>query len=238
MYISINNVYFSFMDTFIWFMFNFLTAKNRPYFQLNMDTHGRRSHIYLLQLCIWIVFLYFVYSHDHWYQSWVSSKIWLLLILLCSNPYISNMYILNQSPRLPYHTICVTYLDYISPLLVYSNFPLNFKTGGCWNLLESPPSRIPLIELSQKWTQIPFIILNDEYVIWICNQPTIDVNPQPNFYYVLTLYHTRSCHELHLLWIPSNKPTTYLEPILYLVPSGYEPFMQVFNIFSFFCDYG
>ena len=37
-------------------MFCFMTAGTRRDFQCNMDTYGRISHIYLLQLCIWLIY--------------------------------------------------------------------------------------------------------------------------------------------------------------------------------------
>ena len=41
-------------------------------------------------------------------------------------------------------------------ILLCINFPLTTKLVGCCNMLESSPARIPLIELSHKWTQILF----------------------------------------------------------------------------------
>ena len=46
----------------------FLTTKNRPYFQLNVDTYYVIIHIYILQLLIWILFLF------RW-QPWLTSTI-------------------------------------------------------------------------------------------------------------------------------------------------------------------
>ena len=54
-------------------MFYFLTANNMPVFQWNVDTYGRRRHIYLLQLYICIIYI-FIDSHDFRAQSRVSSK--------------------------------------------------------------------------------------------------------------------------------------------------------------------
>ena len=72
------------------------------------------------------------------------------------------MYILDLNSKLPSHTICVTYFYSIYLIIVCVNCPLTSKTGGCWNLLESSPDRIPFIELSQKWARILFIILNSK----------------------------------------------------------------------------
>ena len=52
-----------FTDTIIWKMFCFLTAENKPAFQKNVDMHGGRSHLYLLQVCIWLIFC-FIDIHD------------------------------------------------------------------------------------------------------------------------------------------------------------------------------
>ena len=94
---------------------------------------------------------------------------------------------MDQNPRLSPHTIGVKYLDYISPIIVCGNFPLALKIGKCFNLSESTPYKILLIELSQKSTQILFIISNYKLVIWICSQSRIDVNSQSNLYDILTL---------------------------------------------------
>ena len=76
---------------FIWLMFRFVTTKTRPDFQLNMDTYGGRSHLYFLQLYIWIIFC-FIGRHDQQEQSYISSKVRILFILSRLNPYIYQMY--------------------------------------------------------------------------------------------------------------------------------------------------
>ena len=82
-------------------------------------------------------------------------------------------------------------MGYILLLLICVYLPLTSKTGWCWNLLESSPARIPLIELSHKWTWILFIIINSKLGIWVFGQPIINANSQSNLYDVLTLEHTR-----------------------------------------------
>ena len=59
-----------------------------------------------------------------------------------------------------------------------------------WNLLESTPARITLIESINKWNQILFIISNYKLEIWICSQPRKDINSQSNLYDILTLDYT------------------------------------------------
>ena len=115
----------------------------------------------------------------------------MLFILLRSNPYISNFYILNPNPRLSYHTVGVTYSDYISLLLVCGDCPLTSNTGRCWNLLESTPSRITLIKSIHKRTRSLFIISNSKHGIWIFSQPRIYPNSRSNLYDVLTIDHKR-----------------------------------------------
>ena len=66
--------------------------------------------------------------------------------------YVSNLYILDQNPRLSSYMIGVTYSDYIPLLLICGDCPLTSKMGGCSNMLESTPSMIPLIKSSHKWT--------------------------------------------------------------------------------------
>ena len=134
MSVEVMSVY-CFMDTSIWFLFCIVTTDSRPDFQWNMDTFDGRRMIYLLQLCIWIIFC-FIDSRDIWVQSQVSLKAQLLFIFFCSNPYISKFYSIDLNSRLPPHTIYVVYLDYILPLLLCVHFPLTYKMGGCWNLLE------------------------------------------------------------------------------------------------------
>ena len=107
--------------------------------------------------------------------------------LLHSNQYFSNQYILDQNLRLSSYRIGVTYSDYISIILLCGDCPLNSRTGGCWNLLESTPARITLIKSSHKWTQILFIISNSKLGIWLCRQPRIDIKSQSKFYDVLTI---------------------------------------------------
>ena len=106
--------------------------------------------------------------------------------LLRTNQYVSNQYILDLNPRLSSYTIGVTYLDYISLLLVCGDCSLTLKGGVCWNLLESTPDSTPLIKWSHKWNEMLFIISNIKLGIWLCSQPIIDINSQSNFYDVLT----------------------------------------------------
>ena len=172
-------------------MSHLLTADNMPGFQWNMNTYGGRSHIYLLQLCVWLILAYW----HPWRPSTITGVIkrTAFVYLLCSNQYVSNLYILDRNPRLSSSTIGVTYSDYILLLFVCVNCPLTSKTGVCWNLPESTPARIPLIKSSHKWTQILSIIPNYKIGIWLCIQPRIDLNSQSNFYDVLTLDHTSTC---------------------------------------------
>ena len=70
----------------------------------------------------------------------------------------------------------------------------NYKFIGIfWNLLESSPVRILLIELSYKWTRLIFIVSNSKLRFRNFSQPIIDANSQSNLYDVLTLDHTRLC---------------------------------------------
>ena len=108
------------------------------------------------------------------------------IIHVYTDQYVSNLYILEQNPKLSSYTIGVTYSDYISLLLLCGDCPLTLMTGECWNLLESTPATIPLIKSSHKWNRILFIISNTKLGIWICSQPIIDLNSQSNFYDVLT----------------------------------------------------
>ena len=92
-----------------------------------------------------------------------------------------------------------------------------------------------MIESRHKWTQILFIISNPKLEIYICSQPTIDVNSQSNLYNIIFLDHTRLFTELHLLWSPTNLQNTYSEKIIYLVPPGYGTFVVVLRKFLFLC---
>ena len=57
-------------------------------------------------------------------------------------------------------------------------------------MLELSPAKIPFIGLGAQMDPENFIIPNLKLVIWICSQPTIDVNSQYKFYGVITLEHT------------------------------------------------
>ena len=160
-------------------MSHLLTADNRPEFQWNVNTYVGRSRIYLLQLCVWLIYC-LIDIHDGRAQSQVSSKRTHFVYLLRPNQYVSNMYILDRNPRLSSYTIGVTYLDYILIILVCGNCTLPSKTGGCWNLLESTLARIPLIKSSHKWTRILFIISNSKLGIWLCSQHRIYLNSKHN----------------------------------------------------------
>ena len=144
-----NSCLYIFTVKIICIMFFFLNPNNRAAFQWNVDTYGNRSHSYILRLCIWLICC-FIDSHDSQAQSRVSSKGHILFILLCSNPHISSLLILNQNPRLSSHTIGVMHSNYFLLLLVSGDCPLTTKMGVCWNLLESTPARIPLIDSSHK----------------------------------------------------------------------------------------
>ena len=63
----------------IWLIYHLLNADNRPVFQWIMDTYEERSHLYLLQLCTWIIYC-LIDIHDGQAQSQVSSKGQLLFI--------------------------------------------------------------------------------------------------------------------------------------------------------------
>ena len=114
------------------------------------------------------------------------------------------------------------YSVYFSVHFLSQRMSLNF-----WNMLESTPARINLIESSHIWTRIIFIISNSKLGIWLCSNPIIDLNSQSNLYDVLTLDHTRI--------FPTNIQTTHSEHILHLVPPGYDPFTQVLRNFLFLC---
>ena len=60
-------------------------------------------------------------------------------------------------------------------------------------MLESTPTRIPLIKSSHKWTQMLFIISDPKLGIWLCSKARIDLNSKSKFNDVLTLDHTRPC---------------------------------------------
>ena len=150
--------------------------------------------LYIFHCCLFGLH-FFVDIHDHLEKSQMSSKWHILFVLLRPNPYVSNMCILDQNSRLPSHTICVTYLDYISLLLICGNFPLTLNMVVCWNMLESYPYRIPLIDSSQKWTRIIFIISNSKLGKYLCSQPTIK--------YVVCRFsglHSRQSSENNILW--------------------------------------
>ena len=136
---------------------------------------------------------------------------------------------MDQNSMLSSYTIGVTYSDYILLIIVFGDFPITSKTGGCWNLLESNPARIPLIKLSHKLTRILFIILNSKLGIWLCSQHRIYLNSKSNFCDVLTrpykylsnTLHKTTCteHNLHLvshLVSPQIRTSTSLNKLIRL----------------------
>ena len=110
-----------------------------------------------------------------WKLHRLIQKINLLFISFLFNPYILHMYILDRNSMLPSHSIYVKFFNYILIILICVNFPLNSKMKRCWDLLESSPSRIPLIGFSHKWTWILFIISKYKLVIWFFSQTIVDV---------------------------------------------------------------
>ena len=107
---NIINIYI-FTDTFIRIMFHLLTAENSPDFNWKVDMYGVISHLYIIQLCIFLIF-FLIDSHDQWAQSRVSSKGQIFSILLHLIPCFSNLYIIDRkNSRLPSRTVCATYLD-------------------------------------------------------------------------------------------------------------------------------
>ena len=132
-----------FTNMIIGIMFSLVTTKTSPDFQWNAGTYGGISHLYFLQLCICLISC-FVDIHEHQAQSWISSKLHLLFILLCLNSYLSNLYILDQNSKLPSHTICVLHLVIFIFFLHMAIFHLLWIQeyfGVCWNLWNPMPER-------------------------------------------------------------------------------------------------
>ena len=151
----------------------------------DVATYGRIIHVYIFSRTVISLMSHLLTADNRPGFLW-NVDTYAFVYLLRSDQYVSNQYILDRNTRLSSYMIGVTYSDYISLLLVCGYFPLTSKRGVCCNLLESTPSRIPLIKSGHKWTQILFIISNSKLGIWICSQPRIDLNSQSNFYYVLT----------------------------------------------------
>ena len=156
-------------------------------FHWNMDMYGVISQIFILQLFIWLIsFSLTAMTSEHNHMCCRKHR---FCFLFLSNPYILNMYIIGLNSRLQSQTIYVTYLDYIFPLLLCVNFPLAFKMGRFWNILESSPAKIPLIELSHKRTRILFYYL--EFQTW-----NMDFQPAYNI-----------CKfSIQLIWCSDSRP--------------------------------
>ena len=148
--------------------------------QSDVATYGGRSHLYLLQLWIWLIYC-FIDIHDGWAQSQVSSK-WQILFIYYVRINMSQICTFWTKIQGYHITRLVWFTRIIFRFFSYlGNCPLNSKTGGCWNLLESTPARIPLINSSHKWTRILFIISNSKLEIWLCSQPRIDLNSKSKY---------------------------------------------------------
>ena len=119
-------------------MSRFFTADNRPVFQWNMDIYGRISNLYLLQLCFELIY-FFIDIHDGRAQSWVSSKVQILLTYYfqINMSQICTLYTKIQGyhlTRLVWRTrIIFRFFSYvaISHLLQRQE-----DVGICWNYLQ------------------------------------------------------------------------------------------------------
>ena len=133
-----------------------------------MDNYGGISHIYLLHLCIWIICC-FIDCHDGRAKSRVSSKGHILFIFITFK-YI-HLKSVHYGPK-PKAIISHDWCDVLG--LYFSSYGMwksstYFEDKIIWNLLESTPARISLIDLSHKWTRILFMISNSKFGIWICS---------------------------------------------------------------------
>ena len=124
---------------------------------------------------------------------------YIFFALLCFNPYISNIYIVDLNSRLPSPTICVTYLDYILLLLACEKFPLTSNMGGYFNMLEYYQTLFSWLSWVKNRLKYYLLFQNTTLGIWIFSQPIIDLKAKSRFYDVVTLYRTTLCTELHLL---------------------------------------
>ena len=119
-------------------MYRLLTANNRPGFQWNVDMYGGRSHIYLQQLCIWLIYC-FIEINDGQAQSRVSSKGHLLFIYyvqinmsqICTFWTKFQYYHLT---RLVWHTrIIFRFFSYVAIFHLLQRWE---DVGICWNQLQ------------------------------------------------------------------------------------------------------
>ena len=201
---------------FIWFKIRFLTAKKRPEFQRNVDAYGRRSHLYFLQLWIWLLFSIS--------KKWLLRKITgvtketiCVFFIMFESIYRRSVH-LRENSRIPSHTIYVPYLGYSLLLNACGNCRLTLKTLGFWNLLESSPSRIPSIKCSQKIDSNPIYYFIFQTWEMDFRHSKIDLNTTRMLWYSNCITYKPST-KIELLWNPDNIKTTYSEYIPHLVPS-------------------
>ena len=92
--------------TIIWIMSCFLTAKNRPVFQWSVYTYVGRSHLYLLQLCIWLIFTMSLTSinakHNHQFYQKYRFCLFIIFIYIC----LKSVHYRPKSKAIISHYLC------------------------------------------------------------------------------------------------------------------------------------
>ena len=153
------HVYIYLTGSIIWLMSCFLTANNRPAFQWNMDTYGGRYHIYLLQLCIWLIFTVSLISMTTKYNHLCHHK-YRFCYLLRSNPYVSICTFWTKIQgyhltRFVWHTrIIFLFFYYVEIVYLLQR---REDVGMCWNQLQlglTWSSRVTNVIKYYLWFQI------------------------------------------------------------------------------------
>ena len=119
-------------------MFHFVDANTRLVFQWNMDTYGGRYHIYLLQLCIWLIFTVSLISMTTKYNHLCHHK-YRFCYLLRSNPYVSICTFWTKIQgyhltRFVWRTRIIFWLFYY--VAIVHLFQRREDVGICWNKLQ------------------------------------------------------------------------------------------------------
>ena len=129
----------------------------------------KRGYVWREKTYISSIVMYLAYIMSYWHPLRPSTITCVIkrtefVYLLRSNQYVSNIYILDQNPRLSPYKIGGTYSDYMSLLLVCGDCSLTSKIGGCWNLVESTQAKNSLYHVeSQSIEEICTNIFNYDH---------------------------------------------------------------------------
>ena len=161
-----------------------------------MWIHMAERFIYIPQLFIWLIFCFTksidmeLKTNNLLWKRMAESVVYIYIYIYFSYLFFrgnKEQTMSSQIWRYMYgkdathtHTYTVTYFTYIYFLLESVDYPLHLNMGRYWNQFwDSPMDSSQTRTWILIWPRIP--ILNSESGIWLCIQPTIDINSQYEF---------------------------------------------------------